>query len=419
MNHIFQDTINQITVCLRFAMKFLSPVVLISIGKLHELMMADFKDNFGFINFNGNGWMFEWQKDAIKPDQWHHLCYNFVDNMIQVVIDGISYKHEDMKNLPDLNLNLFKLELSLGHLFDKEFTKRYVGLLTEVNIWKRGMNLENMIEVTSNCFDASTIYEDKIFLWSSMTVKENTSCLEVFNTSRKSICNKEATKDLLLIETAADFEHAVITCNALGGELFFPRNDFELQKLTNLKDTSNICRSIIIGGKKSRIDNEIIDLHGHPVNMSRWGLNKPNGRHFQQCIETHNLYTENYIFDDISCDLESCYSCFIPTRISFQIRGLLPRSLDSEFLAILDGNTLNTRGNFRSEMTWKKSFWCLENEFCTPGIRQIPPFGLRSWANKETKMEIKLTQASNFKIKFLFLSFFHILKFLRLFPIIN
>ena len=99
MNHIFQDTINQITVCLRFAMKFLSPAVLISSGKLHEFMMADFKDNFGFINFNGNGWMFEWQKDAIKPDQWHHLCYNFVDNMIQVVIDGISYEHEDMKGV--------------------------------------------------------------------------------------------------------------------------------------------------------------------------------------------------------------------------------------------------------------------------------------------------------------------------------
>ena len=140
-------------------------------------------------------------------------------------------------------------------------------------------------------------------------------------------------------------------------------------------------------------------MHGQHVNFSKWGLNKPNGRHFQQCIVTHNVYTKNYIFDDISCDLEACYTCSIPTRNSFQIRGHMPSNFDTEFLAILDKNSLKTRGNFRSELIWTNSSWCLEDAYCTPGVRQIPPFGLHSWMKqnkKGSKMDIKISQVSKY-----------------------
>ena len=208
-----------------------------------------------------------------------------------------------MKNLPDINFNLSKLELSLGYFSEYEAKKRYVGLLSEAHVWKKGLTLKDRIDITAKCFDASSIYEDNLFSWSDLSLRENTSCLEVFNISRKVLCNKEAAKDLLLIETFANFEDAVLTCNALGGELFFPKNDFELEKLGHLTDSSNICTTgTMIGGKKSDSGNEILDLHGQVVNLTRWGPNKPNGRHFQQCIQTHNIYTENYIFDDISCD---------------------------------------------------------------------------------------------------------------------
>ena len=124
-----------------------------------------------------------------------------------------------------------------------------------------------------------------------MTITENTSCLEVFDSPRQTICQKEAKKDLILIETQTIFEDAKLNCNAIGGELFLPKNDSELDRLGNLIDSSKTCPNAILGGKKSNLGSkEIVDVYGQVVNITRWGPNRPNGREIQQCIETTRLY---------------------------------------------------------------------------------------------------------------------------------
>ena len=124
-----------------------------------------------------------------------------------------------------------------------------------------------------------------------MTITENTSCLEVFDSPRQTICQKEAKKDLILIETQTIFEDAKLNCNAIGGELFLPNNDSELDRLGNLIDSSKTCPNAILGGKKSNLGSkEIVDIYGQVVNITRWGPNRPNGREIQQCIETTRLY---------------------------------------------------------------------------------------------------------------------------------
>ena len=124
-----------------------------------------------------------------------------------------------------------------------------------------------------------------------MTISENTSCLEVFDSLRQTICQKEAKKDLILIETQTIFEDAKLNCNAIGGKLFLPKNDSELDRLGNLIDSSKTCPTAILGGKKSNFGGkEIVDIYGQVVNITRWGPNRPNGREIQQCIETTRLY---------------------------------------------------------------------------------------------------------------------------------
>ena len=158
----------------------------------------------------------------------------------------------------------------------------------------------------------------------------------MFDRSRQTVCQKDAKKDLILIETQTIFENAKLNCNAIGGELFLPKNDSELDRLGYLIDSSKTCPNAILGGKKSNlVGKEIVDIYGQVVNITRWGPNRPNGREIQQCIETTRLYSENYAIDDISCeDYKSCYFCFIPTSNSFQVRGKLPDNFDSKSLYI-------------------------------------------------------------------------------------
>ena len=103
-------------------------------------------------------------------------------------------------------------------------------------------------------------FEADLFEWSDLTISENTSCLEVFDSPRQTICQKEAKKDLILIETQTIFEDAKLNCNAIGGELFLPKNDSELDKLGNLIDSSKTCPNAILGGKKSNLGSKEIQI---------------------------------------------------------------------------------------------------------------------------------------------------------------
>ena len=128
----------------------------VSIGSVVSIAMIDYNKKFGFINFNGAGYMYIWQNDIV-PDKWHHLCYSFASHEIHIVLDGIPIFHEDMKNLPAINLNLSNLDLSIGKLSENKLPRRFSGLMTEVNVWSKGLKLNDMIEITSKCLDMNAV----------------------------------------------------------------------------------------------------------------------------------------------------------------------------------------------------------------------------------------------------------------------
>ena len=71
-------------------------------------------------------------------------------------------------------------------------------------------------------------------------------------------------------------------------------------------------------------------------------------------------------------------------------------------MAILnDGMALKVRGESKSEMNWKNASWCLDDTFCTSGIEQVPPFGLKKWIDIETDefLDLKITQVYNLPLK--------------------
>ena len=148
--------LNEITICFRFAIRFLKTAVFVSIGSVVSIAKIDYNKKFGFINFNGAGYMYIWQNDIV-PDKWHHLCYSFAGNEIHIVLDGIPIFHKDMINLPAINLNLSNLDLSIGYLSQNKLPQRFSGLMTEVNVWSKGLKLNDMIEITSKCLEITAV----------------------------------------------------------------------------------------------------------------------------------------------------------------------------------------------------------------------------------------------------------------------
>ena len=62
-----------------------------------------------------------------------------------------------MKNLPVMNLNLSNLDLSIGYLSENKLPQRFSGLMTEVNVWSKGLKLNDMIEITSKCLEMTAV----------------------------------------------------------------------------------------------------------------------------------------------------------------------------------------------------------------------------------------------------------------------
>ena len=226
MQQINAEIINEMTLCLRFKMKFLKPTILVSWGKLHHVTLFDFNKKNGFISFNNFVWMFLWTDD-ILPNQWHHFCYSFAKNSIWIILDG-KLLHDDMLDLPDINLNLGSgYVLSLGTVKGPSVSSltnvqnKFIGEMTEVNFWNQGLTIQNMIDTTSKC-NGTVNAEPDLFKWSDLDMSgQFTICFVSREVNRKlELCTAEENKKkLILIEESATYQDAKLNCFALGGKL--------------------------------------------------------------------------------------------------------------------------------------------------------------------------------------------------------
>ena len=166
--------------------------------------------------------MFIWTDD-ILPNQWHHFCYSFAENSIWIVLDG-KLLHDDMLNLPDINLNLRSgFVLSLGTLEVPSVSSltnvknKFIGEMTEVNFWNKGLT---MIEATSKC-NGTVTAEPDLFKWSDLDMSGQVStCFLSSEVNRNlELCTEEEDKKkLILIEEFAIYQDAKLNCYALGGK---------------------------------------------------------------------------------------------------------------------------------------------------------------------------------------------------------
>ena len=78
-----------------------------------------------------------------------------------------------------------------------------------------------------------------------------------YQEKNEELCKGLPSKEIILIEEQQDFNTANYLCQAFGGQLPIPKNEFDVSELTNLLQKSNFCFRAYVGLKKS------VNLGGH------------------------------------------------------------------------------------------------------------------------------------------------------------
>ena len=346
LNMITEETISEMTVCLRFSMKYLTPSYLMNIGPLFSIYLRNFGQKFGFVRFDKIGRMFIW-KNEILPEQWQHLCISYTEeNSILVVLNG-KLLHDDIVNLPDFYVSsksLTESGLNLGSSV-KVNHDRFYGKITELNIYDMDLGLETMIDFTT-CKDIFTM--PNIFEWNNLNMN-STNCYKLEERNSDEICYPRSDDKLILIEEAFNFDDSKYFCEALNGFVPLPKNLDEFNILISKLNESKSCfKSAFVGGTKVR-ENEIEDIFGNLVQFQKWTTNQPNGRNITTCIILKEWFSK-FGYDDVDCLKPRCFFCIIKANQLMTIRGYFPRKMDR--LYMINGK-MEINGITRTPLKWK------------------------------------------------------------------
>ena len=208
---------------------------------------------------------------------------------------------------------------------------------------------------------------------------ENSACIISYAKEKTSeLCEGMYPEKTILIESKVDFERANNLCQAFGGNLFEPKNDFEAQDLGISIKHSEYCQNdqAYLGLKKTELD-EIVNLNGSTVTFAPWKGQQPNGEELQTCIGL----CDNGKYYDIECDSLHCFICKIKTKNTYKLRGRLPPDVDRFYFVGMTNNQTSIRGSHQTQCSlmesWHFGSGLVQDEKST----LLPPTGKKSWNN--------------------------------------
>ena len=142
-------------------------------------------------------------------------------------------------------------------------------------------------------------------------------CHKLIDSTKEDICEKSFSNHVVLIKEPMNFENSRLACDAIGGEMFLPKNDSELDLLANLIKPSKICEGAAFLGATKTINEEILGLNSLVEPFSKWGKNQPNGRHISKCISLDSFDGTDYVYNDVQCNFRLCFACNMKVKKSF------------------------------------------------------------------------------------------------------
>ena len=381
-------TLNEFTYCGQYNFRFLRTSYLMSFYPNLDmrLKIADFEKKIGFLVYDEAAYLFDFKNQSLKTDEWQSICFSISMNQVIIVLNGQILLHDKVDSVTKEILNPV---LSLGGTtIEHDSGKRFVGLITDVHLWSRSLNIDNLISITKTNIISNMTIPD-LFTWPMFKAQSNTTCVEfLVKDENDELLQKKPLQNIMLIEDFKNFDTSNYLCQAYGGKLFVPKSHEDLSKISLLfEQSTGNCNYVFLGLKKS--SEFITDLDGNVISFSHWGKNDPNGKEYQQCIGIK----KDMLYNDKMCSRKYCSFCQIHTKNTFKLRGNIPKGVEAEYSVGLGLTTRDTniRGIKETNCIWNGTWIFGQHLRMEQPTSNMPPVGVHKWNNGHV---LKFTQCN-------------------------
>ena len=383
-------TLNEFTYCGQYNFRFLRKSYLMSFYPNLDmrLSISDFEKNIGFLVYDGASYLFDFKYQNLKTDEWQSICFSISMNQLKIVLNGQILLNDEVDLVTKEIVNPV---LSLGGIVtasEHHLVKRFVGLITDVHLWSRSLNIDNLLSITKTNIISNMTIPD-LFTWPMFKTQSNTTCNEfLVKDENDELLQKKPSQKIMLIEDHKNFDASNYLCQAYGGKLFVPKSHEDLSKTSLLLEQSTgNCNDAFLGLKKS--GEFITDLDGNVISFAHWGKNQPNGKEYQQCIRIR----QDMLYDDVNCSNEICSFCQIHTKNTFKLRGPIPKGAEGQYSVGLGLTTRDTniRGIQETDCIWNGTWIFGQHLRMEQPASNMPPVGVHKWNNGNV---LKFTQCN-------------------------
>ena len=385
------SVIGEFTFCGKYNFKFLRRSILMSLGGTDIYFeMYNFEAKKIALKYNDGFYLFDFKNQTLIPNEWYRICLAISMKQLKVVLNGEILSNEEVDFM---SKEIKKATLWFGVQKHSKFEKArsLEGAITDAHLWNESLKISHLTLITSNG-TITDLPPPDLFAWPPLDPISNQPCYEYLSVvENDELLQNDPAQKILLDENYKNFKLSNLLCQAYGGKLFTPKNNEDLSKLTTLFHKSGDCSDSYIGLKKS-ID-MIVDFKGINVSFVKWGKNQPNGKDWQQCIVAH-FDGKDLEYDDVNCITEFCYSCEIPTKNTYKLRGNITLGAEREYLVGLGmmSNDTKIRGFTETECFWNglNNTWVFGQKLqLEKSTNNMPPVGVNKWNNGEF---LKFTQ---------------------------
>ena len=389
--------LNEFTFCGKYSFKFLKDAVLMYMNTPQVyIRMMNFKDKVGLLMYNLRTFFFSFDNQNMKPDSWQHFCISVKLDSIKLVINGdivfdAPPPNAELKTFKETNLWLG------GENIPKWMNRRFEGMITDAYLWPESFKAEELVLITNNNKESKAVPIKPLFSWNDFKVPTGRfdSCIDYHALDRDDKIFKESQgEEIHLIEQINDFESSNFICKAIGGHLFVPQNNHDLNRIGSYIENSEKCTKAYIGVKK--MNGNLVDLDKNDVSFANWYIGEPNGQEYEECVSIvgKSEYSNESKYIDVNCLERYCFACKMSTKNMYTLRGKLPKDIDRYYYVSFSGRNTEIRGISGTHCIWNKTWnfgptLKLYNNNSDP---IIPPIGLQNWSNGQ---ELKFTQCND------------------------
>ena len=167
------------------------------------------------VLFIGKGSMiFSILENSLHPNQWNHVCMSISQHDYTLVANG--YFWFKAEHSVDPNTTILANQIILGKAAEKiASSNEFIGALSELNIWKQSISLDELIKLTNSC----QILTPKAHLidWNEAQITGNVQDLD--------FCNFENQGIEQFVPFHLNLEYAGDICKTLGATLSMNNGD--------------------------------------------------------------------------------------------------------------------------------------------------------------------------------------------------